>query len=262
MSGGKCVKDKGRYRLLRAALAVATIVCLFPVGRSCCLSIRHERQQRQLQKRKTECGDVEPLESRERQEGQQSTGLQSLSEENHDLVGWLTIEGTKIDYPVMQCEDDTYYLSHNFQKEEDKYGCLFVKSIADVETPGTNIIIYGHNMKDGSMFGALDGYESETFGREHECITFSTLYEERQYQVMAVFRTQIAENDDGRFQYYQFYEAQTKEEFREFYEHVTEKSIYHTGVTAEFGDTFLTLSTCSYYAENGRLVVVAKRMEK
>jgi sortase B len=263
MSGGKCVKDKGRYRLLRAALAVVTIACLLPVGRSCCLSIRHERQQRQLQKLKTESGANKPLANTEqKQEGQGNTGLQNLSEENHDLVGWLTIDGTKIDYPVMQCEDDTYYLSHNFQKEEDKYGCLYVKSIADVETPGTNIIIYGHNMKDGSMFGELDRYDSETFGREHQRITFDTLYEEREYQVMAVFRTQISENDDGRFQYYQFYEAQTEEEFDEFYEHVARLSIYDTGVTAEFGDTFLTLSTCTNYAENGRLVVVAKRIVK
>lgn len=257
------MKDKGRYRLLRAALAVVMIACLFPVGQSCCLSIRHEKQQRQLQKLKTNSSGIKPLESRGReQEGRRSTGLQSLFRENHDLVGWLTIEGTKIDYPVMQCDDDTYYLSHNFRKEEDKYGCLYVKSIADVGTPGTNIIIYGHNMKDGSMFGELDRYESETFGREHQSIIFDTLYEEREYQVMAVFQTQISEDETGRFQYYQFYEARTKEEFREFYEHVKDRSIYDTGVTAAFGDTFLTLSTCSGYAENGRLVVVARRMEK
>lgn len=257
------MKDKGKYRLLRAALAVVTIACLLPVGRSCYLSIRHERQQKQLQDLKAQSSASKPLENREQeQEEQENTGLESLSKENHDLVGWLTIEGTKIDHPVVQCEDDAYYLSHNFQKEDDKYGCLYVKSVADVETPGTNVIIYGHNMKDGSMFGELDRYESERFGREHEKITFDTLYEEREYQVMAVFRTQISEGDDGRFRYYQFYEAQSEEEFREFYEYVMGMSIYDTGVTAEFGDTFLTLSTCSGYAENGRFVVVAKRMEK
>lgn len=267
------MKGKGRYRLLRAVLAVVAIACLIPVGQSCCLSIRHERQQRQLQKLKTESGVNKSLENTEQerekqkdteqgQEEQEDTGLQSLSKENHDLVGWLTIEGTKIDYPVVQCEDDTYYLSHNFWKEKDKYGCLFVKGIADVETPGTNIIIYGHHMKDGSMFGELERYESETFCRGHGKITFDTLYGKREYQVMAVFRTQISDKDDGEFRYYQFYKAGTEEEFQEFYEYVMGISIYKTGVTAGFGDTFLTLSTCSGFAENGRFVVVARRIEK
>ena len=268
------MKDKSKIRLLRTALAVITIACLLPVVQSCCLSVMHERQQRQLKAKKTESDTLNQQENQEeirnmedsaqspKGEQQILAQLASLYRKNNDLVGWLTIEGTKIDYPVMQCKDDEYYLNHNFQKEEDRYGCLYVKSIADVDTPGTNAIIYGHQMKDGSMFGELDKYDSESFCREHEKIKFDTLYEEREYQVMAVFFTQIFEKDDGEFCYYQFYEAETEEEFLEFYKHVKTMSIYDTGVTAEFGDTFLTLSTCSGYAENGRFVVVAKRTGK
>ncbi len=273
------MKDRGRIRLLRMICAVITIACLLPVGQSCFRSIRHERQQRQMREQKRAGDDAYMGQEGPKQEaakqgeaGAQETGgdepmllpaLQSFYEENSDLVGWLTVEGTKIDYPVMQCEDDEYYLNHNFQGEEDKYGSLFVKSIADIGTPGTNVIIYGHHMKDDAMFGELDRYESQSFCKEHGKVLFDTLFEAREYEVMAAFRTQVSESaEDGGFRYYQFYEADTKKEFNEFYDNVKKLSIYDTGVTAEFGDTFLTLSTCSGHTENGRFVVVAKRVGK
>ncbi|MBP3476820.1 MAG: class B sortase [Lachnospiraceae bacterium] len=181
-----------------------------------------------------------------------------LYAENNDLAGWLSIPGMVIDYPVMQCEDNEYYLHHNYYGEEDKYGCLFVKDIADINTPGTNFIIYGHNMKDGSMFGDLDEYREKSFYEEHSKITFDTLYEERTYEIMAVFLSHVYKSDEEGFRYYQFYQADTEEEFNDFYENVMEMALYETGITAEFGDTFLTLSTCAYHEEDGRLVVVAK----
>lgn len=268
------MKDKGKLLILRIVLLFIMIVCLIPVGRSCCQSIQHEKQLRKLRSFQEEGAEAENT-AGEGKEGSRETEAEDdekntpeiaekwkgLYAKNNDLVGWLVVEGTKIDYPVMQCEDDEYYLNHNFDREEDKYGCLFVKSIADVNTPGTNFVIYGHHMKDDSMFGDLDKYESESFYREHGRISFDTLYEERTYEVIASFRTQITEGEnDAGFKYYQFYQADTEEEFRYFYENVKEMSIYDTNATAEFGDTFLTLSTCSGYAANGRFVVVAKRI--
>ncbi len=182
----------------------------------------------------------------------------ALYQENGDLVGWLSIEGTDIDYPVMQREDDEYYLHHDFYGEESRYGCLYVKGQADVDTPGTNFIIYGHNMKDGSMFGDLDLYRKESFWREHPRISFDTLYEERTYEIIAVFRSRVYQPEEDVFKYYQFYQADNQEEFSWFYENIKELSLYDTGVTAAFGDTFLTLSTCAYHVEDGRFVVVAK----
>lgn len=183
-----------------------------------------------------------------------------LYEENRDLTGWLFIEGTNIDYPVMQCGDDEYYLHHDFYGNDSKYGCLYVRNIADVNTPGTNFIIYGHNMKDGSMFGDLDLYRKESFWREHPTICFDTLYEERVYEVIAAFPSQVFHADENAFKYYQFYSADTQEEFDYFYENIKELSLYDTGVNAGFGDTFLTLSTCAYHTDDGRFVVVAKAM--
>ncbi len=177
--------------------------------------------------------------------------------QNNELAGWLSIEGTIIDYPVMQSDDNEYYLHHDFYGQDSKYGCLYVKDMAD-PADGTNFIIYGHNMKDGSMFGDLDLYRKENFYREHPAISFDTLYEERIYDIVAVFRSQVYKEEDDAFKYYQFYQADTQEEFESFYTNIKELSLYDTGVTAEYGDRFLTLSTCAYHVKDGRFVVVAK----
>ena len=110
------------------------------------------------------------------------------------------------------------------------------------------------------MFGDLDLYRRESFFQEHPVICFDTLYEERTYEILAVFRSQVYNSDDDVFRYYQFYEAQTQEEFDDFYENIKELSLYDTGVTAEFGDSFLTLSTCAYHVEDGRFAIVAKKL--
>lgn len=181
-----------------------------------------------------------------------------LYQENKDLAGWISIEGMKIDYPVLQNADNEYYLHHDFYGKDSKYGCLYVKDHADLQT-GTNFVIYGHNMKDGSMFGDLDLYQKESFYKEHPRISFDTLYEERTYDIISVFRSQVYNAEDDVFKYYQFYEADTQEEFNDFYNNIKALSLYDTGVEAQFGDTFLTLSTCAYHVQDGRFVVVAKR---
>lgn len=187
---------------------------------------------------------------------------QRLLEQNQDLAGWITLEGTQIDYPIMQCEDDEYYLHHNFDREEDRYGELYVRARADMVTPGTNVIIYGHNMRDGSMFGEIDNFKKEEFFQAHRVISFSTLYAEYTCEIMAVFLSQVYNAEDEVFKYYNFYEAETEEEFRDFYDNVKALSLYDTGVTAEFGDKFITLSTCAYHVEDGRMAIVAKLLQE
>ncbi len=179
---------------------------------------------------------------------------------NPDTIGWLRIPDTVIDYPVVSTGDEDYYLHHDFYGQNSIYGTLFVKDIADVETPGTNIIIYGHHMRNDTMFGNLDAYESEDYFKSHETIEFSTLYEKRRYRVISVFRSEVLPDDSDKFRYYDFYQADSKEDFDYFYHNIKELSEYDTGVTADYGDTFITLSTCAYHTENGRFVVVAKRI--
>lgn len=273
------MKNINWNQFARRILLIIIILCLIPIGRAYCSSLKHQAQQQKISdlvslekthsERETDDTSLEaPIQMQEEtpamepeiQESSILTKYAALYEENNDLIGWLSIEGMKIDYPVMQCEDNEYYLHHSFYGEEDKYGCLFVKDIADVDTPGTNFIIYGHNMKDGSMFGDLDLYKKEDFCKEHSVISFDTLYEQRTYEVMAVFTSQVYGQHDDVFKYYNFYEAESPEEFATFYETVKKLSFYDTGVEAEYGDTFLTLSTCAYHVKDGRLVLVAKRV--
>lgn len=271
------MKNRKMLRIIRIFLLFVIFLCLILIVRECYLSVRHRIQQEKLEERLQAEYDGEGEESKypeiESVSGQKIEAMKQelqmkpvildkyadLYEENSDLTGWLSIEGMKINYPVMQCEDDEYYLHHDFYGNEDKYGCLYVRETADVNTPGTNFVIYGHNMRDGSMFGDLDFYKEEAFFKEHSSISFDTLYEERTYEIVAVFLSRVYREDEEVFKYYDFYEAKTPEEFQDFYENIKSMSLYDTGVTAEYGDTFLTLSTCAYHVEDGRLVVVAKR---
>lgn len=184
----------------------------------------------------------------------------ALYEQNNDLAGWLSVEGTVINYPVMKGNDDEYYLNHDFEGNESKYGCLFVKYWVDVNNPEANFVIYGHHMKDGSMFGQLKKYMAEDFFIEHPYIVFHSLYEKRTYEIMAVFLSQVYDEEEDVFKYYEFYQADTEEEFNDFYNNIKELSLYDTGITAEYGDRFITLSTCAYHVKDGRLVVVGREI--
>ena len=131
----------------------------------------------------------------------------------------------------------------------------------DIKAPSTNYIIYGHNMRSGKMFGSLDQYANEKFYRNHKTIEFDTIYEEGTYEVMYVFRSRVYQKDEVVFKYYQFIEAYSEEEFNSNMNEMAAMSLYDTGVTASYGDQLLTLSTCDYVEEDGRFVVVAKRIE-
>lgn len=185
----------------------------------------------------------------------------SLYHQNQNLIGWLKIADTIIDYPVMQTGDNDYYQNHNINLEEDRNGALFMDTACDVKLPSTNYIIYGHNMRSGKMFGSLDQYESEKFYKEHHQIEFDTIYEKGTYEVMYVFRSRVYQKDEVVFKYYQFIDANSEEEFNSYMSEMAAISLYDTGVTASYGDQLLTLSTCDYEEEDGRFVVVAKRVE-
>lgn len=185
----------------------------------------------------------------------------SLYEQNHDMVGWLMIPDTSVDYPVLQHEEDAYYETHDFYGNENRYGSLFIKSTAHT-TQDSNLIIYGHNMKDGSMFGDLDSYLNEEYFQKYSTIHFDTLYETREYEIIAVFLSQVFTTDEKAFKYYQFSDFQSEEDFNIFYENCKQLSLYDTKIDASYGDTFLTLSTCAYHTTDGRLVLVARQTNK
>lgn len=181
---------------------------------------------------------------------------------NEDMAAWLKIDGTVIDYPVMWTpREETYYLYRNFEGGEDKNGCLILDTDSSLNPLTTNLIIHGHNMRSGAMFGTLTDYEDEEYCKEHNIITLYTEEYERRYEVVAVFRSQVYRKSDQVFKFYKFFQADTQEEFDDFYQNIKALSLYDTGVTAEFGNHFITLSTCVYHVEQGRFVVVAKEIE-
>ncbi|MBD5482876.1 MAG: class B sortase [Lachnospiraceae bacterium] len=185
----------------------------------------------------------------------------TLYNKNRSLIGWLKIDDTNIDYPVMQSPDPNYYLTHNFNQEHDNNGSIFLDPDCDIVHRNTNLILYGHHMRSGKMFGSLDSYSSEAFYEEHKYITFDTIYEKGTYEVMYVFRSRIYNEDEIVFKYYQFIDVDSEQEFYSNMNEMAEMSLYDTGVTAVYGDKLLTLSTCDYREENGRFVVVAKRID-
>lgn len=184
----------------------------------------------------------------------------ALYNKNKSLIGWIKIADTIIDYPVMQSTDNDYYLNHNFDQNKDANGCIFLDCNCDVILGNDNWILYGHHMKNGKMFSSLIKYANQEFYEEHKTITFDTIYEKGTYEIMYAFRSKIYNTDEITFKYYQFIDANSSEEFNSYMDDMAAMSLIETGVTAEYGDRLLTLSTCDYQEKNGRFVVVAKRV--
>ena len=187
---------------------------------------------------------------------------QALYQENADFAAWLRIEGTAVDYPVMYTPDrPEYYLRRAFDGSYAISGSLFLDEAC---FPGSgNALVYGHNMDDGSMFAALPSYAQEDFWREHPVIQFDTLNETGTYEVIAAFYAQVSAREGvGTFPYYEYCDLREQARFEEYVSLVEEAALYDTGVSAQYGDELLTLSTCSYHVNNGRFVVVARRVEE
>lgn len=187
---------------------------------------------------------------------------QDLYAQNSDLVGWLTIDAIGVDYPVMQTPgDNEYYLRRGFDKLYSLAGSLFLDENCRTTSPSTaNWLIYGHNMSDGSMFGQLDKYAEESFYKEHPTFELDTLYEEMQWQIVAVIRTQVGADD---LPYYTFFDASSERDWQAKYQAVMDLALYDTGVTAQYSDQLLTLSTCGTTSSttDKRLAVIAKRID-
>jgi sortase B len=181
-----------------------------------------------------------------------------LAEKNPDMVGWISIDDTVVNYPVMQTPDNAnYYLDHDFENQISTLGTPYIQENCDIST-SDNLIIYGHHIRGGRMFAALDQYTDESFYKEHKTIHFDTLNELGDYEIIAVFKTALYEDDV--LPYYDFVNAENESAFDGYVGSVKQASLYDTGVDANYGDRLITLSTCEYSTENGRLVVVAKRV--
>lgn len=214
------------------------------------------------QKEFLETKEIE-TETQEKEEPQILPQYEEIYQENQDLVGWIKIEDTPIDYPVMQTFDDPiFYIHRNWDKNESQTGLPLIDARCTLESE--NIIIYSHNMKNGTMFGSLKKYNEESFYEEHQTIKFDTIYEENEYQIIAVLLAQVFYDEapaEGEFVYYDYIELDSEEQFQEYIDQVKALSLYDTGVTAEYGDSLITLCTCNYHVKDGRFLVVAKKIQ-
>lgn len=188
--------------------------------------------------------------------------LKELQKENSDIVGWLEIEKTGINYPVLQTNNNDYYLTHTYKKENSKNGSIFLDKDYNFSIPSSNLLIYGHNNKNGKMFEELLNYENEEYYKKHPNIRFTTEKWDSTFEIIAVFKSRVYYKDETNvFRYYYFINAENEEEYNYYIEQCKKASLYNIGTSAKYGDQLLTLSTCDYSTANGRFVVVARKIK-
>lgn len=199
--------------------------------------------------------------------------LSTVYDQNSDFIGWITVPDTKIDYPVMQTPDDPeYYLYRNFSKEYSASGTPFLDGASvvlaeDPEDITWNWLIYGHHMKFGTMFHDLLVYADKEFWEDHKTFTFAVYDPETrktdkgEYEVFAASKSKIRATDSDAFKYYEYAGYTTEDEFNEYVAGVKSESSYDTGITPEFGDQLVTLSTCAYHTKEGRFYIVGRRVK-
>lgn len=181
------------------------------------------------------------------------TGFEPLLEINQDIVGWITIDDTQINYPVLQSEDNIHYLDKNYEDNISRAGSIFLDYRNNISEPTRNTVVYGHRMKDGSMFQHLIKFLDEDFVENHPTFQFDTLYNSYEAEIFAVYNTLTDFN-------YIETNFENDQEYTELLDNIRNESRYDLDVQVDEDDDIITLSTCDYELDenNGRLVVQAK----
>lgn len=173
---------------------------------------------------------------------------------NNDIVAFITIAGTEINYPVVQAKDNEFYLSHDVEKKKNSAGSIFLDYENALYPLSSNTVVYGHNMKSGAMFHDIRYYEDQDFYNEHTIITMQTLYEDTKWEVFSFYETNVD------FCYIQTH-FENEDSFAGFVESIRQRAYYDTDVQVGPDDSVLTLSTCTNADDNMRKVLHAVRME-
>ena len=184
----------------------------------------------------------------------------TLSEMNPEFFGWLYLEGLGIDHPVMYSPSrPQYYLNRDFYGKDSISGIPFIEERCPAG--GNFYLIYGHLMKNKTVFGRLPEYADAETWRQNPTIRFDTLTEEREYAVMACFYSRIYYEGEPGFRYYDYYDLSDENVFNTFVAQAKAEALYDTGVNAVYGDEILVLTTCSHHTTDGRFAVIAKRIK-
>ncbi|MGN0571914.1 MAG: class B sortase [Candidatus Fimenecus sp.] len=185
--------------------------------------------------------------------------------ENNDLVGWIVIPNTTINQPVVQANDNDYYMRRNFYKEYERRGSVFMDYRNSIDTFNKNTIIYGHNYLDSTMFSDLEKYKDIEFYKTAPVIEFNTIYADYKWKVFAVFLTTASPELDNGYVFNYIYPFMTDDNFADFIAEVHKRSLYHTDVEVLPTDKILTLQTCTRdldlsarKQEDARCIVMAR----
>ena len=185
--------------------------------------------------------------------------LENIAKINSDVIGWIKIDGTNIDYPIMQ--NGNYYLHRNIYKNYSNHGTPYLAEYCNLRA-SDNLIIFGHHMKDNTMFSELVNYKNYSYYKNHKYIYFYTLKDgqtiKNTYEIVIAFKT-IAYSDSG-FKYYNYTNFYDEDEFNSFVRECRNLEFYNTSIDLKYGDKLITLSTCEYSQKNGRMVIVAKKI--
>ena len=161
--------------------------------------------------------------------------LENLQKENNDIVAWIEIEKTNINYPVLQGNDNDFYMNHNYKKGYSQSGSIFLDKDCSLFPLSSNLLIYGHNMKNGTMFKDLLKYESKKYFESHSNIRFTTNMEDSTYEIISAFKSKVYyASEKNVFRYYYFINANSEDDFNEFVNNVKKSSLYDTGREATF----------------------------
>lgn len=245
---------KKRYKFIIFLLSIVIIIAIAYI-------VRNLRDKEDIQEESKLLNTIE-IEKSEvtEQKTERMLQVEKLRQENSDIVGWVEIEGTNISYPVLQGDDNDYYMTHNYNKEENTYGSIFLDKDYDWSKPSSNLLIYGHNLQNGSMFHDLLNYSKESYYVEHPIVRFTTETEDLEFEIISAFYSRVYyKSEQNVFRYYYFIDAENEEEYNEFVKNAKASSIYDTGITANYGDDLITLITCSYHVDDGRFVVIGRK---
>lgn len=259
-----------KNRIIRIILLLIIILCFGSFAVSCILNAFSENEAHALSDMtdNESLMDVDvsyqtdPAAKHKTKEERILKKYRALYQKNKNLIGWIKIDDTNIDYPVVKSINGKgeFYLDHNYDGKEDRNGTLFMDDACDPLRPSTNLIIYGHNMRSGQMFGSLSAYKSESFYKTHKTIKFDTIFSEGIYEVLYAFQSRVYAETEITFKYYQFIDPASEAEFNSGIREMENIALYKTDSNALYGDELLTLSTCDYDEANGRFVVVCKKV--
>lgn len=188
--------------------------------------------------------------------------LKKLKSINSDIVAWIEIEGTEISYPVLQTDNNEYYLTRDYKKEYNSNGSIFLDYRYDLDKPSDNFLIYGHNNNNGLMFNALLEYEDKNYYENHPEINLITAEENVIYKIIVVFKGQAYTQDEEEFQYYNYIDFNTDEEYYSYIENCKKNSLYEIDEEIDYREKLLTLSTCEYSKKNGRFAILAIKVSE